>query len=204
MSPAQVSKRASYQAAIRVAVKGDSPIGRAALEALLMSLPGLQVVPAAAALPPDVLLWEVGSGEGGIAPEHAAETAVLALIGQAVHLPLPAGVMGVFARDESPAALGLAIRQVSRGEEYLSPVLALALLRERQAAAGPPRLELKSLTPREYELLDLLAEGLSNKEIAARLYLSVRTVEGHLANLYGKLGIRSRTEAALIAVQRRA
>ncbi len=57
------------------------------------------------------------------------------------------------------------------------------------------------LSSREQEVLTLLAQGLSNKEIAQRLYLSVRTVEGHLVNVYGKLGVHSRTEAALYAVR---
>jgi DNA-binding NarL/FixJ family response regulator len=57
------------------------------------------------------------------------------------------------------------------------------------------------LTDREREILALLADGLSNKAIAARLYLSVRTVEGHLASLYTHLGVHSRTEAVLLALQ---
>jgi DNA-binding NarL/FixJ family response regulator len=110
-------------------------------------------------------------------------------------------VSGLFANDEVPAALGVAIRQVARGEQYLSPSLALALLRQQQETAVTPQSQLEMLTRREREILALLGEGLSNKAIAARLYLSVRTIEGHLANLYGKLGVRSRTEAALISVQ---
>ena len=57
------------------------------------------------------------------------------------------------------------------------------------------------MTDREQEILKLLAQGLSNKMIAAKLYLSVRTVEGHLANIYSRLGVHSRTEAMLIAVK---
>jgi DNA-binding NarL/FixJ family response regulator len=62
-------------------------------------------------------------------------------------------------------------------------------------------MDLSTLTDREREILALLSVGLSNKAIAARLYLSVRTVEGHLASLYTRLGVHSRTEAALIALQ---
>ncbi len=103
--------------------------------------------------------------------------------------------------DETPEALGAAIRQVARGEQYLSPSLALALLETRETEVPSAAIDLSTLTEREREMLSLLAGGLSNKTIAARLYLSVRTIEGHFANLYARLGVHSRTEAALIAVQ---
>jgi DNA-binding NarL/FixJ family response regulator len=76
----------------------------------------------------------------------------------------------------------------------------MALLRQQQETAVSPPINLNILTRREREILTLLGEGLSNKSIAAQLYLSVRTVEGHIANLYSKLGIHSRTEAILIAI----
>jgi DNA-binding NarL/FixJ family response regulator len=119
------------------------------------------------------------------------------------NLTLPPDIAGLFAKNEDPAALGIAIRQVSRGQQYLTPALALALLRQRQTEVDSPQVNLDTLTRREREILELLAQGLSNKDIAARLYLSVRTVEGHLANSYVKLDVHTRTEAALIAVQSR-
>jgi non-specific serine/threonine protein kinase len=73
----------------------------------------------------------------------------------------------------------------------LSPALALSLLQHKQSRENPPEVELSTLTEREREVLALLADGLSNKAIAARLYLSVRTVDGHLSNLYSRLGVRS-------------
>ena len=134
-------------------------------------------------------------------PPHAPDTAVLLLLDNAENLTLPPGVTGLFAKDETPAALGIAIRQVARGEEYLSPSLALALLRQQRDTAVSSPANLNALTRRERGILALLGEGLSNKSIAARLYLSVRTVEGHIANLYGKLGVHSRAEAILIAIR---
>ncbi len=119
---------------------------------------------------------------------------------------LPETVTGLLSRDEPPAALGIAIRQVARREQYLSPSLATAILEKRQVS---PRLTesekstIETLSEREHEILELLAQGLSNKVIASRLYLSVRTVEGHLAIIYLRLDVHSRTEAMLMAVRNR-
>lgn len=189
--------------AITVAVHGRTHIDRAALEALVMALPGLSIVPEMAQPPPQVLLCQSAVDR---LPEHAAETAVLLLLDDAQDLVSLPGAAALFAKDETPAALGLAIRQIARGDQYLSPSLIPELLEQRRQGQGamapvPPNLE--GLTGREQEILALLSEGLSNKGIAARLYLSVRTVEGHIANLYAKLGVNNRTEAALIALQSR-
>lgn len=188
---------------ITVSVGGGHELDRAGLAALIASLPGLRVVPLNQSPLPQVLVWvdlEVSEGLSSV----SRNTAVLLLCEGTVFGSLPETVAGLMSRDEPPAALGVAIRQVARGEQYLSPSLAMAVLQKRQSKSpltASQKSVIGSLTDREREILDLLAHGLSNKAIAARLYLSVRTVEGHLANIYARLGVHSRTEAMLIAVK---
>ncbi len=186
---------------VTVAVKARYPLDEAGLKTLIANLPGVSVISLNSVPPPRVLVWDSGSGDLANLPSHAPETALLLIIRQAEHPALPSGAAGLFSKVESPEALGAAIRQVARGEQYLSPSLALALLETHTAESPSPVIDLNILTEREREMLSLLAEGLSNKTIAARLYLSVRTVEGHLASLYARLGVHSRTEAVLIAVR---
>jgi DNA-binding NarL/FixJ family response regulator len=113
---------------------------------------------------------------------------------------LRAGATGFISRDASVGDLSRAIIAAGRGEIILPPELAtqalVALARGERDTEEPGI----SLTKREQEVLNLLANGLTNKDIAQSLILSVRTVEAHLHNIYGKLGVASRTEAALWAV----
>jgi NarL family two-component system response regulator LiaR len=113
---------------------------------------------------------------------------------------LRAGATGFISRDASVGDLSRAIIAAGRGEIVLPPELAtqalVALARGERDSEEPG----VSLTEREQEVLNLLANGLTNKDIAQSLILSVRTVEAHLHNIYGKLGVASRTEAALWAV----
>ncbi len=188
---------------ITVSVGGGRELDRAGLEALLRSLPGLRVVPPDKTPPPQVLVWEARGGSDDL-PSVSSGTVILLLTEDTELDSLPETVTGLLSRDEPPAALGIAIRQVARGEQYLSPSLATAILQKQQARSSLTESQksvLESLTDREHEILGLLAQGLSNKAIAAQLYLSVRTVEGHLANIYSQLGVHSRTEAMLVAVR---
>lgn len=193
------------QQVITVAVEGQHPLYHAALEALIEGLPGMRVVAPDSLPPPQVLLWDAEPGDLVNLPSLTLETAVILLVTEQDCQAMPPWVAGIFSKDETPEALSIAIRQVARGEQYLSVNLALALLRNHRLDNQLPDLERsdeKSLTSRELEILVLLGEGLSNKAIAARLYLSVRTVEGHLARLYPRLGVHSRTEAMLLALNK--
>jgi DNA-binding NarL/FixJ family response regulator len=113
---------------------------------------------------------------------------------------LRAGATGFIAHDSAVGDLARAIIATGRGEIVLPQEIAtqalIALARGEVVQTGPS----VTLTGREQEVLDLLARGHTNKNIAQALFLSVRTVEAHLRNIYGKLGVTSRTEAALWAV----
>jgi len=186
---------------ITVAVGGGQALERAGLSALITTLPGLRVVTIDHRPPPQVLVW-VTAASTGILPPSNLETAVLLLTEHVDDQSLPEKVSGLFSKDEPPASLGIAIRQVARGDQYISPALAVAIIQTRQQKSDVPQPQVvDALTEREREILKLLAQGLSNKLIAARLYLSVRTVEGHVANIYSRLGVHSRTEAMLMAVK---
>lgn len=106
-----------------------------------------------------------------------------------------AGAAGCVLTSDPPHSLFEALRAAARGEPALSGEVVRRLVDLQDAARRAPASE--PLSEREQELLGLLGDGLSNKEIAQRLYLSVRTVEAHLRSIYGKLGVRSRLEAAL-------
>ena len=113
---------------------------------------------------------------------------------------LRAGATGIMERDVAVADLARGIIAVGRGEIVLPPDLAtralVALARGEAVQEASPA----ALTSREQEVLKLLAQGFTNKDIAQTLFLSVRTVEAHLRNVYSKLGVSSRTEAAIWAV----
>ena len=110
---------------------------------------------------------------------------------------LEAGAVGYLPKTVSLNELLEAIRATSRGESVLPPSVASVVVRYLSGARE--RATEKDLTPREMEVLRLLAQGLTNYQIARQLGLSVRTVEAHLTHIYTKLNVGSRTEAALLA-----
>src|SRR5512147_1281779 len=141
---------------ITVAVGGRHELARAGLAALVASLPGLRVVPLEKNPPPQVLVWETETGVDGL-PSVRPDTAILLLTEETGYESLPEMVAGLLSKDEQPSALGLAIRQVARGEQYISPSLAVAILQKRQSYSTLTESEksvIESLTDREREILD--------------------------------------------------
>lgn len=114
---------------------------------------------------------------------------------------LQAGVTGIVSRHEPVGDLARAIIATGRGEIVLPPALAAQALSALARGERPAGDLVEPLSEREGQVLRLLARGLTNKDIAQTLMVSVRTVEAHLRNVYGKLGVGSRTEAVLWAVR---
>lgn len=113
---------------------------------------------------------------------------------------LMAGASGYVLKDEASVELVQAIRVVADGGRWVTPSLAAALAPADEGAGGPAHDS--PLTPRETEVLTLVAQGLSNQQIAARLHISLYTAQNHVGNLYAKLGVDSRVNLARIAMAR--
>lgn len=134
------------------------------------------------------------------------EVCILTVMEDDAHLfeALRLGAHGYLLKDATPAEVVQAIRRVAQGEAAIPPRLATRLLAEFQRLSQQ-RKELQrlfsELTHREIEILKLIAEGKTNKEIADQLFLSEKTIKNHVSNILFKLEVNSRTEAAILAVQ---
>ena len=111
---------------------------------------------------------------------------------------IDAGAVGYLLKDAEPEELVRGLAAAARGESPLAPKAAQALVAARAEQSSDPE-----LTPREREVLDLLADGLPNKLIARRLEISEKTVKAHLTNVFQRIGVTDRTQAALWAQRRR-
>lgn len=200
---------------IRLLLVDDHEMVRTGLRTFLGLQPGMTVVGEAATaeqalalvprLQPDIVLLDlVLPGMSGVEAVHRLRAAhpavkVVALTsfaGQDAVLPaIRAGVAGYLLKDVGPAELADALRAVYAGGAPLHPQVAATVM---QSVAAPAR---DPLTPREHEVLRLLARGLSNRLIARELALSEKTVKAHVSAILGKLGVADRTQAALYAVQ---
>lgn len=112
---------------------------------------------------------------------------------------LAAGAEGYIVKDVTPAELLRAVKMVAEGDTYVDPRVAGGLLRRRSISNGRP--DLDELSVRETEVVRLIAEGLSNKEISARLGLSEKTVKNHISRIFSKLNICARAQAAVHAIR---
>ena len=204
---------------IRVLIADDHPVVRQGLRAFLELQPdiavageagdGEQAARLAAELDPDVVLLDlVMPGTDGVtALELMAEAGVAAKVlvvtsfgeTRAVVPAIRAGARGYVSKEVEPSALAAAIRAVAAGHVLLGPEIAAELL--RPAPADPGSAADPQLTAREREVLELIARGRSNREIARALTVSEKTVKTHVSNVLMKLGVADRTQAALWAVR---
>jgi two-component system nitrate/nitrite response regulator NarL len=199
---------------LRLALVAEDPLARGALSRALSDQGGEDLTVAAAGTlveleaartePPDVVLWDVGLRltDADVrleAPELGAPVLALVPDEAAAELALAAGARGLLFRDAVPGTMLAALQAVARGlavfESSLSPVRPTA--RTSTSTAITP----DALTPREREVLALLAEGLSNKAIADRLAISEHTAKFHVNAVLAKLGVQRRTEAVVRAAR---
>jgi NarL family two-component system response regulator LiaR len=206
--------------AIRILIADDHAIVREGLRALIATEPdlelvgeagdGIQAVDKAITLKPDVILLDMmmprKDGLGAIQEiiRENPDARILVLTSFAedekVFPAIKAGALGYLLKDSSPRELLQAIRNVSHGEASLHPAIARKLMRElNQPANLPPTTD--PLTEREVEVLRLVAQGLSNDEVAQKLVLSERTVRTHVSHILDKLHLANRTQMALYAVR---
>jgi len=210
----------SVNGAIGVLVADDHTIVRKGICALLATEPGIEVVGEAhdgqdavveaQRLRPDVILMDlVMPGVDGLeairrilACQPGARILVLTSFAgdDKVFPAVRAGALGYLLKDSGPQDLVRAIHQVYRGESWLHPTIARRLLQELASPTEhmPGR---DPLTERELEVLRLVAHGHSNHEIAQRLTISEATVRTHVSNILFKVGLSSRTQAALYALR---
>ena len=205
---------------IRVLIVDDHDIVREGQRALINTEPGMEVVgeakngieaiELAEKLEPDVILLDLHMPKlDGIAASEQIkkenpDARILVLTSFAederVYAAIKAGAMGYLLKDSSPQKILESIRDVFHGENTIESRIAQKLMREVQRTSEAPPTE-EPLTIREMEVIKLIAEGLSNHEIAERLVISDKTVRTHVTNILGKLHLANRTQAALYALR---
>ncbi|ATY11199.1 DNA-binding response regulator [Amycolatopsis sp. AA4] len=192
---------------IRLLLADDHPVVRAGLRAVLETEPDLEVVAEASSAEEavrlaggvDVVLMDLQFGSGMPGSEATAQITAAADAPKVLVLTtydtdgdilaaIEAGATGYLLKDAPPEDLAAAVRNAAAGQTVLAPAVAHRLMNRMRTPAA-------ALSPREIEVLGLVADGLSNLEISKRLFLSQATVKSHLVHIYAKLGVDSRTAA---------
>ena len=206
-------------APIRVLLVDDHAVVRMGLRAFFDLLPDIDVVGEAAdgsegvamcrRLRPDVVLMDLlmpnmdGVTAIGRIKAELPETEIVTMTSfieeEKVTAALEAGASGYVLKDAEAEEVAQAIRAAHAGEVHLDPQVARLLAQRMRAKKDPEPVE--PLTEREKDVMRLLAQGMSNKEIGARLFITERTARTYVSNILGKLGLASRTQAALWAVE---
>ena len=202
---------------LRVLLADDHALVRAGMRALLAELPGIEVVAETGdgreALrlvrerKPDIALLDISMPElnglevvGRIAHDHPNTRVIMVSMhgdDESVRRALVAGAAGYLLKNSDRRELELALRAVARGDTWLSPSLTKRVVAMYMQGASPDAV----LTPRQREVLQLVAEGHSNKEIASRLNVALKTVETHRTELMDRLGIHGVASLVRYAIQ---
>jgi DNA-binding NarL/FixJ family response regulator len=211
---------------VSVLIADDQGLVRAGFRAILDGQPGIRVVGEASdgrdaidlarKRQPDVVLMDIQMPDiDGLeatrrileVAENGHPIAVLMLttfdLNEYVYEALRAGASGFLLKDVLPEQLIAAVRVVASGDALIAPAITKRLIAQfaRTAPPSTPPAALEELTPREVEVLTLIARGLSNGEIAGELVLSEATVKTHVKRVFGKLGVRDRVQAVVLAYE---
>ncbi len=212
---------------LRIVVADDHGVVRDGFSALLATQPDFEVVGTARdgseavavcrELGPDVVLMDVRMPgmdgitatrrliEGADGPQLRVRVLILTTfdLDEYVYDALRAGASGFLLKDVTAERLFDAVRVIAAGDALLAPGITRRLISEFAAQRPAPEapVALAALTPRETQVLRLVAEGLSNQEIAARMVVSEETVKTHVSRVLGKLGLRDRTQAVVAAYE---
>ena len=209
---------------IRVLLADDHTLFRKGIRTLLAQMPQIEVVGEAASdqealsqareLVPDVILMDIKmpvlngiEATQSILQENPHIGVILVTMfddPESVFSGMRAGARGYVLKEAEPEELSRAIEAAYLGEVILCPIIARKVLDHfgRDSKRQQPGLPYEDLTPRELEVLQRAADGLSNREIAARLVLSEKTVKNHIANIFSKLQVNDRTQAILYALRK--
>jgi DNA-binding NarL/FixJ family response regulator len=216
--------------AVRIVVADDHQVVRAGFAGLLATQPdftvlgtacdGAEAVAICRELRPDVVLMDVRMpgmdgieatkqlcGSAGDSGFNGPRVLILTTfdLDEYVYDALCAGASGFLLKDVTAERLFDAVRVIAAGEALLAPTVTRRLISEfaqlRPKPDAPPVTALAALTPRETQVLRLVAEGLSNPEIAARLVVTEETVKSHVSRMLSKLGLRDRTQAVVTAYE---
>ena len=204
---------------IRILIADDQPLMRQGFAMILSAQPDMTVVGEAGtgtaavelarALTPDVIMMDIQMpGMDGIAATRQlrdCKVLILTTFGSQEHVAhaLRAGASGFLLKDATPEQLVHAVRVIASGDALLDPAITRALIKRALPSliepAVPPRFD--TLSERETQVLRLLAQGMSNAEIAGTLVVTEATVKTHVSRLLAKLGLRDRVQAVVAAYQ---
>jgi len=204
---------------IRILLADDHPLFREGVAASLAAAEdfavvaqagsGEEAIELARSLHPDLVLLDVSMpGMGGVAaaahiasalPQARIVMLTMAETPESLMAALKAGAHGYVLKGVSASELRAIVRNVAAGEAYVTPALAAEMLTEFSRPRAPDAFA--TLTARETDVLDLLSQGLTNRQIGEQLHLAEKTVKHHMTVILQKLHVHTRTEAALLAVQ---